>query len=438
VTLTPLERAAVTAIERRRDELIALLGDLIRFDTTARQTMDDPAREEAALQRYLAARLGAAGLRTEIWEPAREDVAGHPMMAPGAHFDGRPQLVASLPGSGAGRSLLFNGHIDVVSAEPRQQWTSDPNNAVVRDGRLFGRGACDMKGGVASMVFAAEILAELGAPLAGDLTVCTTTDEEFNGGGGVGAVMHGVRADAGIVTEPTIGEVWIACRGSLIPTITVPGRTGHAGVGQPDWRQGGAVNAVEKAVLIMDALARFREDWVIRPHQSHPHMSPGDFVPVTFDGGHWIVSYPASARLVYHIAFLPAEGGEDGMGTALAREIDQCVASAARADPWLAQHPPTIQWAPAVPAAQIPPDHPIVATMLAACEALRRPARIGAPDFWHDGATFTRFAATPCVCHGPGDVTLAHTVDESLPIDELVRCSQVLAVTALRHCGLSD
>lgn len=435
--LTPLERAVVAEIERRREELVALLADLIRFDTTTRQAMDDPARDEEAFQRYLEGRLGAAGLRTEVWEPTRDEIAGHPMIAPGSHFDGRPQLTATLSGSGDGRSLLFNGHIDVVSAEPRNEWTSDPNEAVIRDGRLFGRGACDMKGGVASMVFAVEVLAKLGAKLAGDLVVCTTTDEEFSGGGGVGAVVHGVHADAGVITEPTTGQVWLACRGSLIPTITVPGRTGHAGVGQPDWRDGGAVNAVEKAVLIFDALARFRGDWVARPHQRHPHMSPGDFVPVIFEGGHWIVSYPASARLVYHVSFVPADGGEDGMGATLAREIEEWVAQAARSDPWLAEHPPTVEWAPAVPAAEVPVDHPIVETMLAAASALGEPARVGAPDFWHDGATFTRFAGTPCVCYGPGDATLAHTVDESVPIEDVVRCSQALAVGALRYCGLA-
>jgi acetylornithine deacetylase len=436
--LSALERDAVAAIERRSDELLALLADLIRFDTTARAMMADPARDEAALQRYLAGRLGAAGLETDVWEPTPPEVAGNPMMAPDVQFEGRPQLAATLRGGGGGRSLLFNGHVDVVSAEPRAEWTSDPNEATPRDGRIYGRGACDMKGGVAAMVFAAEVLSELGAPLAGDLIVCTTTDEEFNGGGGVGAVAHGVRADAGVVTEPTGGDVWIACRGSLIPTITVTGRAGHAGVGQRHWREGGAVNAVEKAALVLEALARFREDWVARPHQRHPHMSPGDFVPVIMTGGHWIVSYPASCTIVYHVAFLPAEGGENGMGEELAREIEGWVTRAAAADPWLAEHPPTVEWAPPVPAAEVPADHAVVTTMLGAAAALGAPATVGAPDFWHDGATFTRFGATPCVCFGPGDVRLAHMVDESVPVDELVRCAQALAVGALRYCGASS
>src|SRR5207249_750990 len=135
---------------RRRDELVALASDLIAFDTTAR-AVGDPPREEAALQEYLAERLRAAGAEIDLWEPDAEALRGKPLVPPGLDFAGRPQLVALLRGNGAGRTLLFNGHIDVVSAEPLDRWTSDPFRAEVRDGNLYGRGACDMKGGIAAM-----------------------------------------------------------------------------------------------------------------------------------------------------------------------------------------------------------------------------------------------------------------------------------------------
>ena len=118
--------------------------------------------------------------------------------------------MARFAGRGGGRSLLFNGHIDVVSAEPLDRWTSDPFRAEVRDGRLYGRGACDMKGGVGCMVLAAEVLSQLGVPLRGDLLVATNTDEESSGAGGMALVHHGVAADGAIVTEPTGFEVWVA------------------------------------------------------------------------------------------------------------------------------------------------------------------------------------------------------------------------------------
>ena len=145
----------------------------------------------------------------------------------------------------------------------------------MRDGNLYGRGACDMKGGVGCMVFAAEVLAELGVRLAGDVVVCTVTDEESSGAGGIAAVRHGVRADAGIVTEPTAFDVWVACRGSLTPVITVEGRPGHAEMRQPHWRAGGAVNAIEKMGVVLAAVGRLRDEWRDRPDKQHPYLVAG-------------------------------------------------------------------------------------------------------------------------------------------------------------------
>ena len=432
---TETERRVMDEIARRRDELITLASDLIGFDTTARQQNDDPPSDEAALQKYLAARLRAAGAETDLWEPAPDDVAGSPMTPPGLRFNGRPQLVARFPGTGGGRSLLFNGHIDVVTAEPRDRWTSDPFAAEVRAGNLYGRGSCDMKGGIASMVFAAEVLASLDLRPAGDLLVCTVTDEESTGAGGLAAVAHGVRADAGIVPESTAFEVKIACLGSLIPTITVPGRAGHAGCPQPHWRDGGAVNAIDKAGVVTDALRRLQTDWYQRANPHHPYLSPGEIVPTQIAGGEWMVSYPASCRLVYHIAYLPSQADADGWGGRVRDEVTDWVLRAANADPWLAETPPTIAWAPEVPPAAVPPDHPLVPTVLAATAAAGRPARLWGNDGWFDGATFT-LHGTPTVAFGPGHgPTIAHIVDEYIPVADLVAAAQALALAALRFCA---
>ena len=436
MTLSDAERRVTAEIERRGEELVALAADLIRFDTTAREP-DDPPRDEAALQEQLAERLRAAGAEVDVWEPAADDVAGSRLAPPGVDFRGRPQLAARFPGAARGRSLLLNGHIDVVSSEPRERWTSDPNEPEVRDGRLYGRGACDMKGGVAAMVFAAEALARAGMGLAGDLLVCTVTDEESTGVGGLAAVVHGVRADAGVVTEPSGFDVWIACRGSVIPTITVPGRPGHAGMPHPHWRDGGAVNAIEKATIVIDAMRRLQEDWRGRPDQRHPYLSPGDIVATVIAGGEWIVSYPASCRVTYHVGYLPAHADEEGWGTAVAREITDWIQRAASADSWLADHPPTIEWAPEVPSAEVSADEPIVPALRAAAAAVGRAGGVAGLDNWHDGATFTRFGGTPSVCFGPGDIAAAHTVDESVPVADLVACAQALAVAAMRFCGVA-
>jgi acetylornithine deacetylase len=427
------ERRVMAEIAAGEEELVQLAADLIGFDTTAGGPVGQ-IRQEPELQAYLAERLAAAGAEVDLWVPADEVVAGSRQVPHGFGFDGRPQLAARFPGSGGGASLLLNGHVDVVATGPPDAWTSPPFAPEVRDGQLYGRGACDMKGGVAAMVFAAETLARLNVPLRGDLTVCTVTDEEATGAGAIAAVARGVGADAGIIPEPTSFNVWVAVRGDVIPTITVPGRLGHAGI-EHDPDAGGAVNAIEKAAYLLGALSALHDDWQGRPDHRHPHLSPGHVIPTVIAGGDWVVNVPDSCRITLHVAYLPAHADDDGWGTHVEEEIERCVQAAAAADPWLSANPPTVEWSVDIPAAQVDPDHPVVELALACGDAVGRPGRRAGLDSWHDGATFTRFGGTPTVAFGPRRIELAHAVDECVPVEDLVACSQALALAAVRQCG---
>lgn len=122
MALSDGERRICDAVAERRNELVAFASALIGFDTTARQ-VGDPPRQEAALQAFLAERLRATGAEIDLWEPDADALAGKPLVPPGLDFAGRPQLVARRRGAGGGRSLVLNGHIDVVSVEPRERWT---------------------------------------------------------------------------------------------------------------------------------------------------------------------------------------------------------------------------------------------------------------------------------------------------------------------------
>ena len=438
--LTAAEQRVCEAIEAGRDELVDLAAQLIGFDTTARQP-GDPARDEAALQGYLAGRLSAAGATVDVWEPDAEAMAGKPLVPPGLSFEGRPQLIGRFPGRGGGRSLVFNGHIDVVSAEPRSEWTSEPFAGSVRDGRLYGRGACDMKGGIASMVFAVEALASNGVLLDGDLLVATNTDEESSGAGGTALVERGLRADAGVVTEPTGFQTWIACRGSDYGVITVPGRPGHAEVRQPDWRLGGAVNAIEKAAVVLDAISSLRGAWSKNPGMSHPFLSPPSLLPTLARAGEWAVTYPASCALTIAVMYLPAQADPSGWGSEVRREVECWIAAESAKDDWLAEHPPVIEWWPnAVMPFEISQDEPIVGVMRGASEDVDRPSPLGGLDSWYDGATLTRLAGIPSIGYGPpgfdaDGVSVAHMIDEFVPVDGLVAAAQGLAVAAMRFCG---
>ena len=277
--------------------------------------------------------MRAAGLAVRIWEPEAAELPPSRYPIPAGHsFRGRPQLVATATGRGGGRTLLFNGHVDVVSVEPRELWTSDPLAPELRDGSVQGRGACDMKGGVACMLLATEVLRALDVPLAGDLVVNTVTDEESTGAGSLAVAASGLRADGGIIPEPTSLTAWLGTRGSLMPAITVDGRAGHAGLAPAHWTAGGPVNAIEKMQVVLDALQRLRLDWELRPDTRHEVLPPAGIVPTALRSGQWMVSYPAAATLECHIQYVPAQADADGYGTRVEAEIEACVLAAARAD----------------------------------------------------------------------------------------------------------
>jgi len=331
----------------------------------------------------------------------------------------------------------LNGHIDAVSADPVDCWTSDPFKAAVRDGRLHGRGSADMKGGIADALFALITLRRLGVRLAGDIVFCTDTDEESSGAGAYACVDHGVKADAGLCAEPTGFDAWVACRGVVDATVTVPGQAAHAEVPQPHWRDGGGVSAIDKLSVVLQALRDLRDDWQRRDDHAHPLLSPGDIVPTVVRGGEWVVTYPSSCALTFDLQFLPAHVDGKDTGRAVFREVEERVNAAVASDPWLAEHPLRWDWPCHVVPAEVPADHPIVVTALEAAAAVGRVGGASGMDSWHDAAAFIHPGGTPTISFGPGGFSVAHAIDEYVPVLDLVDHAAAVALAAMRWCGVA-
>ena len=294
-----------------------------------------------------------------------------------------------------------------------------------------------MKGGIADELFALIVLHRLGIGLAGDVVFCTNTDEESSGAGSYACVEHGVRADAGVSGEPTAFDAWVACRGAVNATITVEGRPGHAEVRQPDWRRGGAVNAIDKMALVLQGIHTLREDWRTRGDHAHPLLSPGDIVPTMVRGGEWMVTFPSSCELTLDLQYLPGQVGADGTGRAVFAEVEGFVNSAAAADPWLAEHPPRWEWPCDIIPAEVATDHPIVLAALQAGADLGRPGVASGMDSWHDPAVFIRRGGVPTISFGPGGFDVAHTIDECVPVADLVDHASAVALLLMRWCGVA-
>ena len=186
-----------------------------------------------------------------------------------------------------------------------------------------------MKGGLASLLFALETLHRAGVRLRGDVVYCANTDEESSGAGSLACVNHGVRADAGICGEPTGFDAWVCCRGTVMPVITVEGRAGHAEMPQPHWREGGAVNAIEKAKIVLDAIEALRAEWRGRADKKHWCLAPGDIVPTVIAGGVWTVTYPPHCAITCDIQYLPANVDAEGTAKAVEAEVKDWIDAAA-------------------------------------------------------------------------------------------------------------
>jgi acetylornithine deacetylase len=292
-----------------------------------------------------------------------------------------------------------------------------------------------MKGGIADFLFALECLHREGIRLKGDVVFCTNTDEESSGAGSLALVDHGVSGDAGLCAEPTAFDAWVACRGAFTLCVTIRGRTGHAEMPMPHWREGGAVNAIERLELVLAAIRRIREEWRARPDYRHPLLAPGDIVPVLIEGGEWIVTYPERVQLSCDVQYPPARVGECGYGQPVRDEVIALLNAAASSDPWLAEHPLEFSFLAETVPAEIPGDHPLVELALQATAELGRKGKVSALDSWHDAATFTS-AGTPMFSFGPGGFETAHSVDEHVCVADLVDHCAATALSAMRFCGV--
>ena len=326
----------------------------------------------------------------------------------------------------------------MVDAGDRSRWTSPPFAAEIRDGRVYGRGAVDMKGGIAAAFVALEALAACGVRLAGDVIVETVPDEETCAMGTIAAIARGYRADAGLVPEPTRLDLWVATRGLLHGTLTVDGRSAHAEMNQPHWREGGGVNAIQKAAAVLAGLDGLTAEWAGRDDKRHPLLGTPSVNPTMISGGSFVSNVPERCEITVNTTYLPANADERGYGSVPRGEIEATVAAVAEADDWLAEHPPSWSWYTDYPPSEIDLASPIIAVAQEAGRDLGLDVTPEGIDTTYDGALLTLFAETPSPAFGPGDLTRAHAPEEWVGIDELILGAKAYARALALWCGVAE
>lgn len=419
-----------------RNFLVGLVGDLVRIPTVnPKFETSDGLNRESDLQAHLAGVLQSIGLETETFDA----------------LPGRPNLI----GHGVGRddrSLVLNGHIDVVPTGDLSLWSVDPFGGTIKDGRLYGRGSLDMKAGVAAGVAAVKALRDAGLTLDGWIDIHSVVDEEAGGFGSIEAVKR-CRKPAGVlVLEPTWGEILPAEGGLDWVRVTIRGRTGHSGwryneiypQPQSPGRIVPAVNAIELGTRFLNALRDFERDRARRLF--HPLLPPGvnSINPGAMragsglgpDGLPVVMTNPAIIPDVFVVdldyKFLPQEDPRE-----VRAEFERFVHHFAQTETWLRENPPAVQWdlhGLYFPPMDTPVDHGLVRSLVANRTSLGLTAEIKGFIAVCDAAHYAG-AGVPGVIHGPSGNGL-HGADEYVDIDSIVETTRVIAMTAIDWCGL--
>jgi acetylornithine deacetylase len=339
-------------------------------------------------------------------------------------------IVVGRFGRPGGRRVVLVGHTDVVPPGEPAGWTVDPWSGEVRDGQLYGRGACDMKGGVASILGAVRALVAAGAVdgLAGEVLVAFVPSEEDGGQGMLAAIRAGVGGDLAIIAEPSSLDVVIAHAGALTFRLTVPGRAAHAS----QRREG--VSALDKLWVVARALEA--DEARRNAAETDPLMTalglPYPTILGMVRGGDW------ASTVMDRVVADGRYGVRLGQTTREAEaELRTCVAAACAADPFLREHPATVELVGGrFGSARVASDHPLPAGLAAATEAVtgRRPTVLGEP-YGADMRLLIDQGRTPTVMFGPGDVRLAHSADERVPLAEVEACARVLAAWIVDALG---
>jgi len=405
------------AVNGRKNEIIDFCRDLIKIPSIS--------GDEGDIQKFVAEHLRNMGLEVRVWEPDISKMKDHPeYVDTGKDYVNRPNVVGIYKGRG-GRSLLLNGHTDVVTPEPLNKWTHDPWGAELSEGRIYGRGACDMKGGVAGMIKALEILLDLDLTPTGDITLEMVVDEESSGNGTLASLIEGNNADAAVFTEPTFCAIMPAHRGAMFWRIYIEGKGAHAGLKYK------GISAAEKGMLIYRALekleSRRHEKGKKHPlYKNYPLTAP--ICVGKFNSGRYTSAIPQECTLEGTIEFLPGESADK-----VKEEVKQAIEDVSKNDGWLKEHPPKIEWFGLyVLPAQTSPDHPIIKTFKKVyTEMSGKEAEVAGFPAACDMRIRVLHAGTPSIIFGPGDLSLAHRVDEFIDTEELLFFTKTLALGML-------
>lgn len=378
-------------------DAVALTAALVELDSR-NPTLVPGAPGERGVARFLAELLGAWGFDVEM-----QDVDGERANVIARGGERRP----------GAPTLILNGHLDVVGTEGMSH---PPFTPTVADGLMYGRGSADMKSGIAAMCVAARDCVASG--IAGEVIIAAVIDEEYESLGMRAMLASGIRADAAIITEPTRLAICPAHRGFAWARVDVRGRAAHGS------RYDVGIDAITHAALLIAELDRVQQRTF--SSRTHPLLGRASLHASTISGGSGLTTYPAHCTVEIERRTIPGEGAQTF--------LDEIAAAAAM----VRSTHPDLELDVAITTAQGPSDvelgAPVVVSLREALQGEKLPVRIEGMSAWTDAALLNA-AGIPAICFGPGDISLAHSATEFVPVREIEDATRVLARFIDRWCN---
>ena len=417
-------RTAWSWIDTHSDDIIDFLRSLIATPSVTGHEQD--------AQELVARKFREMQLEVDEWVPDIEQLKNHPSFVPVDYPDygDRKNVVGTLRGLNRTTSMLFNGHADVVPPGDEAIWDYPPWSGAMADGRIYGRGASDMKGGLAAMIYAVQAIRECGIELQGDIVLESVIDEEAGGNGTLAACLRGYRGDVVVIPEPTDLTVAPAHRGAQFYRVKVSGKGTHAGL------RFEGTSAIEKMKIVMEAIEALEEVRSRMARENPLYSRYAIACPINvgkIQGGNWPAMVPEDCEIEGMIDIMPGEK----IDTVRKQFIDSLLSFAGR-DEWLGKHPPKIEWhSVSIRGYSAAHLDCFVDQLSTLCREVtgRETEPCGFPA-GSDLRLFKEVLGLEGVHIGPGDIRRAHGFNEYVRVDELIQCTKILSALAIDQCGI--
>ena len=416
------------AIDRRFDEQIDFLSEISSHATTR--------GKEQSAQQFMRQQLEERGYQTDLWEIDVDEISSLPGFSPViGNYDEALNLVATHNGvSGNGKSLILNGHIDVVPEGPLDMWRRPPYEPWCEDGWMYGRGTGDMKAGLVANLFALDGLRDAGFQPASDVYFQSVVEEECTGNGALACLQRGYRADAALIPEPFDEKLVTSQVGIIWMQVYLRGTPVHA------MQTSSGVNAIEAAIPLIGALRQLEQTWnESKPrHASFEHVEhPLNLNIGRIKGGDWPSAVPAWCCFDVRMGIYPGQNIETA-----SKEIEACILEAARQDPYLRKNPPQITYHGFLAEGYSLADHDKPEAREAQQALARAHLAVTGDELQSmpitattDARFFGLYADTPALVYGPKAESI-HGFNERVELESTRRVTHSIALFIADWCGL--